>query len=49
MERVAIKDDILPLRHSITGKDGKEITSIHISAGQVRYDVLDPFVILTTW
>jgi len=34
MERVAIRDDILPLRHPITGKNGKEITSIPISAGQ---------------
>ncbi|KAH0830184.1 cytochrome P450 [Lanmaoa asiatica] len=34
MERVALKDDILPLRHPIIGKDGKEITSVPISAGQ---------------
>ncbi|KAH0830185.1 cytochrome P450 [Lanmaoa asiatica] len=39
-ERVASKDDILPLRHPITRKDGKEITSIPISPGQT---VILPF------
>ncbi|KAG9318040.1 cytochrome P450 [Chiua virens] len=34
MERVAAKDDILPLRHPIIGKEGYELTSIPISAGQ---------------
>ncbi|KAF8643360.1 hypothetical protein AX16_009088 [Volvariella volvacea WC 439] len=34
MERVSVKDDILPLRHPITQKDGTAITEVAIKAGQ---------------
>jgi hypothetical protein len=36
MERVSIKEDVLPLRHPLVMPDGKELSSIKISAGQVR-------------
>ncbi|KAJ8590023.1 cytochrome P450 [Rhizopogon salebrosus TDB-379] len=34
MERVSIKEDVLPLRHPLVMPDGKELSSIKISAGQ---------------
>lgn len=34
MERVAAKDDILPLRHAIMRKDGVEVNQVAIKAGQ---------------
>ncbi|KAG1842159.1 cytochrome P450 [Suillus subalutaceus] len=35
MERVSVKEDILPLRHPLVTPDGKQLRSIKISAGQI--------------
>jgi cytochrome P450 len=34
MERIAMSDDVIPLRHPVYTKDGKEITSVPITKGQ---------------
>ncbi|KIK83375.1 hypothetical protein PAXRUDRAFT_832071 [Paxillus rubicundulus Ve08.2h10] len=34
MERVSSKEDVLPLRHPLIGKQGQELSSIPITAGQ---------------
>lgn len=36
-ERNSTIDDVLPLRHPITDKNGKVHTEIYIKAGQVRF------------
>lgn len=35
MDRVAVKDDIVPLLHPITTPSGEKLTSLKIKAGQV--------------
>jgi hypothetical protein len=40
MDRVALKDDIIPLSKPIPGINGKDITEIRVSAGQVWTMVL---------
>ncbi|KAI6008443.1 cytochrome P450 [Pisolithus marmoratus] len=37
MERVSLKEDVLPLRHPIVGKQGQEVSSIAITAGQMIF------------
>ena len=36
MERVATKEDLIPLRYPVKGSDGRLITEVPISPGQVR-------------
>ena len=36
MDRVALKDDVVPLAHPITTPSGQILTSLKIKAGQVR-------------
>ena len=36
MDRVAVKDDIVPLLHPITTPSGEKLTSLKIKSGQVR-------------
>ncbi|KIN97997.1 hypothetical protein M404DRAFT_1005687 [Pisolithus tinctorius Marx 270] len=45
MERVSSKEDVLPLRHPITGKQGQELSSIPIAAGQT---VIIPITTINT-
>jgi hypothetical protein len=35
MERVATRDDVIPLASPLHGKGGKKITHLHVKAGQV--------------
>ncbi|KAH7904546.1 cytochrome P450 [Hygrophoropsis aurantiaca] len=34
MERIAMNDDVLPLRYPITSKDGRTVSTLNIAAGQ---------------